>query len=526
MQCCNIEFVLIYSKKFAVLCCAERSCDSRRTILGYMDSQHDYHSFTTEFIETLGNIRSDVISPLSSTRKLKLRHLVSFSNANTSRVVCPESIDPLMNCSDSETPIEPESQSSSISVEDLQPLYMSAHDKILRLEAKLKETKTALAQANTALQLANATSNTERRKRVKAELAVTSIMDTWSGLHKGSFAEECRYGLALTVRQFEGIRHHLSSEFSEQRNRYVQRRIPNTESSEFPLGRVVPRIPNAAFLRNRAMSYAFDIGLRDCSDSRGCTIDANKVILCSIKEAGPLIDGTYQVQIIGDGHRAMKTYGIVNVCIRGIHSGAYFNALSTMNRWYVAWFYSIIIRNVTALFLFGCVCACSALLEGSESFTNTNLRKTFAMFDSVISKRGITTGEAEESESAREYIPVDIIAGGDMAYISCIGGEFASFNTSKDDRTNCTWCECTYDDLSKLPGSQDDTESGDGYMGAQTRTLRRQCWFAHLPVIEGALLPGETQFPFTCPACNISFNSMEVCFTFLEHSILNSVFLG
>lgn len=160
-----------------------------------------------------------------------------------------------------------------------------------------------------------------------------STYSLWEEIYSGAFAEDCKYGYSLTDKQLNGARNELSMLWDARRGRYVRRSIPNTTCELFPKGLLVPKIPNAKTLRNEVSVYADDLGFRDCVDGRGALISASKAVVFALAEAGSLVTGARQVQIIGDGHEALRTYGLVNVCARGIHSGAFFNALATMNRW-------------------------------------------------------------------------------------------------------------------------------------------------------------------------------------------------
>ena len=113
-----------------------------------------------------------------------------------------------------------------------------------------------------------------------------------------------------------------------------------------------------------------------------------------------------------------------------------------------------------------------------------------------------------------------------MAFVNTTSGDFCNFGSSNDDRASCPWCEVKYKHLHLLPGSVVTTAeiskskskskilkgstATEVYSGAPTRTLRRQCWLAHMPYYESMLKDGESQFPFTCPACDAVFNSQQV----------------
>jgi hypothetical protein len=171
------------------------------------------------------------------------------------------------------------------------------------------------------------------RERSGCLLNLTKSMhDTWKSIYGGPFGEECKQGVMMTDMQYGLARNMLCKIWSTKLNRYVARKIPNSVTPDYPRGLFVPVIPNLHNLRSNAQLYSDDLGMRDCSSGRGAYVDARQAILFCLKEAGKTQSGEYQVQIIGDGHRAMKTYGIVNICARGLHSGPYFNALSTMNR--------------------------------------------------------------------------------------------------------------------------------------------------------------------------------------------------
>lgn len=168
----------------------------------------------------------------------------------------------------------------------------------------------------------------------QAQKATQSLYAAWQDTHSSVFVEELKYGLGLTDLQLTGVRNLLSMEFDETKNRYVRRRVSLSESgSNITESIFIPPIPNLTWLRRRATMVGEHLNLRDCIDARGSFVNAKMALLYSCKEAGKMRNGRYQVQILGDGHRAMRTYGIVNICARGLHGGAYFNSVATMNRW-------------------------------------------------------------------------------------------------------------------------------------------------------------------------------------------------
>lgn len=125
-----------------------------------------------------------------------------------------------------------------------------------------------------------------------------------------------------------------------------------------------------------------------------------------------------------------------------------------------------------------------------------------------------------------------------MAYINSICGGYCVFSSSKDERCNCIWCEVTYRDLMLVPptaaersvhakletSNPSKAAKNPLYEGAIPRTYTRLCWLAHEPVPMAVLKGDERQFPFTCPSCNLIFNSPEVT-TCFEHSTTQLRFL-
>ena len=55
-----------------------------------------------------------------------------------------------------------------------------------------------------------------------------SILDAWNSVTDLSFAVEARYGIGLTVEQFNSIVNTISGAFDEDKNRWVHRTIPGT----------------------------------------------------------------------------------------------------------------------------------------------------------------------------------------------------------------------------------------------------------------------------------------------------------
>jgi hypothetical protein len=69
----------------------------------------------------------------------------------------------------------------------------------------------------------------------------------------------------------------------------------------------------------------------------------------------------------------------------------------------------------------------------------------------VVLQKGITVEPSDGFGDGVKFVPIHFSAGGDMAFANATGGNFGKFNSSNDDRTNCQWCEVTYEFLHALP---------------------------------------------------------------------------
>lgn len=198
-----------------------------------------------------------------------------------------------------------------------------------KIISKLRHQNSKLAAA---LSMASEVAAASERRATALKAALVSMHATWSDTYKGSLGEECKHGLGMTDVQYGGARNLLCKMWSPEKNCYVKRPIPLTKNIDYPKGLFVPEMPNVQQLRQRAREYGEELGLRECHSGLGAMVDCRKAILFCLVEAGTTINGTYIVQIIGDAHRATKTYGVTNICCRGGNSCPFFNAIRTMHR--------------------------------------------------------------------------------------------------------------------------------------------------------------------------------------------------
>ena len=104
---------------------------------------------------------------------------------------------------------------------------------------------------------------------------------------------------------------------------------------------------------------------------------------------------------------------------------------------------------------------------------------------------------------------VTFYAGGDMVYHAEVMGLLGKFASKSG--SHCVWCECTVDDLYKLPGSLQ--PDGTLFEGSKLRILKDMYHYAHLPAPQEAHLEGEARFPFTCSKCGSVFANEQVSVT-------------
>lgn len=129
-------------------------------------------------------------------------------------------------------------------------IYMSANeisdmhfnDEELRQKTQRKEQKKLVAESvayqqlaadlqkklNAALKYADTLLKQLNREKTKAD----SILEAWESVTDMSFAVEARYGIGLTVEQFNSIGNSIACYFDDDRNRWMQRTIPGTGNSD------------------------------------------------------------------------------------------------------------------------------------------------------------------------------------------------------------------------------------------------------------------------------------------------------
>ena len=96
---------------------------------------------------------------------------------------------------------------------------LEAENASIRLKIELLQTK-----LDAALKYAQVLMGQVDREKFKANC----ILDAWESVSDMSFAVEARYGIGLTVEQFNSIVNTMSGSFDEERCRWVHRTIPGT----------------------------------------------------------------------------------------------------------------------------------------------------------------------------------------------------------------------------------------------------------------------------------------------------------
>lgn len=279
------------------------------------------------------------ISQLSRRQLQTLNDEVASVGLWSKRVTATDSTGPPSQSRISSSSIsnsDPSANSGHVSTESklLRSTIHSQHQRISALSTRIRQLQQEVDQEKMRCSSWQSAYDRASKQVQQAQKATQSLYAAWKDTHSSSFVEELKYGLGLTDLQLTGVRNLLSMEFDDAKNRYVRRRVVLSANGSKSVETVfIPAIPNLKWLRSRATMVGEHLNLRDCIDARGSVVNAKMALLYCCKEAGKMRNGRYQVQILGDGHRAMRTYGIVNICARGLHGGAYFNSVATMNRW-------------------------------------------------------------------------------------------------------------------------------------------------------------------------------------------------